>query len=193
MQERLIVVGVSLGGLSALQTLATGLPLGLPAAVAVVQHRTDDADDPLCTLLAEAGVWPVHEALDKDAIECGHLYLAPPGYHLLVEHGSFALSTDAPVNQARPSVDVLFDSAAAAYGAAVVGVILTGEGRDGAAGAARVKACGGVLVVEDPATATARSMPAAALGATAADYVVPIEAIARVLAQVCAGQGREQS
>ena len=110
---------------------------------------------------------------DKTTLEPDHVYLAPPDYHLLVEDGYFALSTDAPVQYARPSIDVLFESVADAYAERVVGIVLTGANADGADGLARIKACGGVAIVQDPATSERRAMPDAAIAATATDAVLP--------------------
>jgi two-component system chemotaxis response regulator CheB len=120
----------------------------------------------------------VVEAEDKMALEAGIVYLAPADYHLLVEErGRLALSVDPPVRSARPSIDVLFETAADAYGAALLGVLLTGASADGADGLARVKALGGRAIVEDPSTAECRTMPAAGLAATAVDYVLPLRDI----------------
>jgi two-component system chemotaxis response regulator CheB len=128
---------------------------------------------------------PVSEPDDKEPIARGRVYLAPRDYHLLIEGRHFALSTEAPVCYARPSIDVLFESAADAYGKDVIGVILTGKNRDGARGLAAIKKCGGLAVVEDPATAEAREMPEAALAATIVDRVLPLGGIALFLSSLC--------
>ena len=117
---------------------------------------------------------PVADVEDKAPIEPGRVYLAPPDYHLLIEPGYFSLSTEPHVHYARPSIDVLFESAADAYGDRVIGVILTGANADGAHGLARIKQLGGVAVVQDPRTAERPEMPGAALVATAADAVLPL-------------------
>src|SRR5207247_7044474 len=122
---------------------------------------------------------------DKTAIEPRHVYIAPSDYHLLVEAGSFALSVDERVQHARPSIDVLFETAADAYGDRVIGVILTGANEDGAAGLARIKARGGVAIVQDPAGAAKRVMPEAAIAATVADAVLPLEDIGRFIYGLC--------
>ena len=123
---------------------------------------------------------------DKTPLEPDHVYLAPPDYHVLVEAGHLALSTDAPVQFARPSIDVLFDSVADAYGPRAVGVVLTGANNDGAAGLARIKQLGGVAIVQDPATSERRTMPDAAIAATEADAILPLEEIAPFLYGLCA-------
>jgi two-component system chemotaxis response regulator CheB len=117
------------------------------------------------------------------------VYVAPPDYHLLIERGSLALSVDERVQYARPSIDVLFESAAEAYGERVIGVILTGANEDGAAGLARIKQLGGVAVIQDPAGAERRTMPDAAIAATVGDAVLPLEAIGSFIYSVCAAEG----
>ena len=181
----LIVVGCSTGGLQALRVLLGGLPRGLPLPVAIVQHRATGPASGLTKMLGAASPLPVCEPCDKQKLQPGCVYLAPAGYHLLVEADHFALSTGSPVANARPSVDVLFESAADAYGPRVIAVVLTGANSDGARGAARVKACGGHVIVEDPATAEARSMPDAALAATSTDQVLPLARIAACLSNLC--------
>ncbi|MDE2483654.1 MAG: chemotaxis protein CheB [candidate division NC10 bacterium] len=184
MAYELIVIGVSLGGLTAVKKVLEALPKGFPAAVAVVQHRRLDADEMLVNLLQDLTAMPVVEPEDKDPIRPGYVYLAPSDYHLLVEKGHFALSTDAPVWHARPSIDALFESAADAYRERVVGVILTGNSQDGAQGLAVIKRKGGLTMVQDPHTAEAAAMPKAAIAATAVDKVLPLEAIGPCLAEV---------
>jgi two-component system, chemotaxis family, protein-glutamate methylesterase/glutaminase len=185
----LIVVGASWGGLHAVGRLLETLPAELDVPLAIAQHRA--AERPrtaLASLLETNPRRPVRDVEDKDPIERGVVYLAPPDYHLLVEPGHFALSTDARVNFARPSIDVLFESAADAYGPAAIGIILTGANEDGAAGLARVKEAGGVAIVQDPKTAERARMPEAAIEATpAADVILPLEEIGRFLRGLCLG------
>lgn len=174
----LIVMGASWGGLNAIGEIVEALPEGFDCAVVVAQHRrADTAEGGLASLLALRACMPVADVEDKSPIERGRVYLAPPDYHLLIEHGYFSLSVDERVHHARPSIDVLFESAADAYGARVIGVILTGANEDGAAGLARIKARGGVAVVQDPRSAERREMPDAAIAATDADAVLPLEEI----------------
>lgn len=171
----LIVVGASWGGLDALSELLQGLPDELAAAVAIVQHRARDPEPGLfVTILQRRTSRPVVEVSDKEPIRAGHVYVAPPDYHLLVEPGFFSLSTEERVMYARPSIDVTFESAADAYRESVIGIVLTGANADGAAGLARIKRAGGVAIVQDPRTAVAPAMPEAALLATAADAVLPL-------------------
>ena len=184
MTVSLVIVGASLGGFDALKTVLNGLPAGLPAPVVVVQHQGTSSGE-LGELLQRYAALPVCEAEDKESISPGRVYLAPAGYHLLVEPGSFALSTDAPVLYARPSIDVTFETAADAYGPGVVGVVLTGAGRDGAAGLAQVKRRGGRAIVQDPATAHRADMPAAALASVNVDWVLPLAEIAPKILALC--------
>jgi two-component system chemotaxis response regulator CheB len=182
----LICIGASWGGVAAVAHLLGHLSDDVGQPVAVVLHRAPSGSEPgLADVLQHASRRPVAEAFDKQAIERGHVYLAPADYHLLVEPGAFALSTGERVRFARPSIDVLFESAADAYREAAVGIILTGTNDDGASGLARIKAKGGVAVVQDPATSERRSMPDAALAATRADAVLPLDEIPAFLTGLC--------
>lgn len=186
MMYELICVGASWGGLHAVGRLLADIPDGLEQPIVIAQHRgPESAPGGFARLLGHQTPRRVEEVDDKMPIERGRVYVAPPDYHLLIEPGSFALSVDARVHHARPSIDVLFESAADAYRERVVGVILTGANEDGAAGLARIKAEGGVAVIQDPADAERRAMPDAAIAATLADAVLPLEAIGKFLFGVC--------
>lgn len=189
MTVSLVIVGSSLGGFDALKILLGGLPSELPAPVVIIQHQGTSSGE-LGGLLQRYAAMPVCEAEDKEGIGSGRVYLAPAGYHLLVEQGSFALSTDAPVLYARPSIDVTFESAADAYGSGVVGVVLTGAGQDGAVGLAHIKRRGGRAIVQDPETAHRRDMPAAALASVNADWVLPLAEIAPMIVALCRAESR---
>jgi len=165
----LIVIGTSLGGLHALRLVLEGLTPGFPRAVAIVQHRVKSAESGLCGLLQRNCAIPILEPEDKEPLMSGRVYLAPADYHLLVEPESLALSTDAPVNYARPSIDVLFESAAATHGAGVLGVVLTGSNEDGAQGAKAILDAGGQVLIQDPKSAESAIMPEAALSLTGAE------------------------
>jgi two-component system chemotaxis response regulator CheB len=136
-------------------------------------------------LLQRVGALPISEPEDKTPLEPDHVYLAPSDYHLLVEDGSLALSVDAPVRFARPSIDVLFESVADAYGASAIGVMLTSSNDDGVDGVRAIKRAGGRIVVQDPATAESPIGPRAALASVEADRVVPLEDIAAALVELC--------
>ncbi len=176
----LVVLGCSWGGLDALGEVLDGLPDDLPAAVVIVQHRMHRPSE-LAALLAQHTPWEVCEAEDKERIAPGRVFLAPPGYHLLVDGDRFALSTEAPVRNSRPSVDVLFESVARSFGPAAIAVVLTGANDDGAAGLVEIVRSGGSAIVQDPATAVRSDMPAAALAsgveAIVADLVGVAEAV----------------
>jgi two-component system chemotaxis response regulator CheB len=177
--SEIVVIGTSLGGLNALEILLPGLPSRFPLPVVVVQHRSRSSKGDLCEYLQPHSALPVREPQDKDPIVSGCVYLAPADYHLLVGQDGFVLSIDPPVCHARPSIDVLFDSAADTYGAGVVSVILTGANHDGAEGARRVKDQGGVVLVQDPAGAQSPIMPMAAIQATQVDAILPLAEISQ--------------
>jgi two-component system, chemotaxis family, protein-glutamate methylesterase/glutaminase len=181
----IVVIGASYGGLSALQILLPELAPDFPVPVVIVQHRKKDGDDGLCEYLKKRSVLPLLEPNDKDKVEPGRVYLAPRDYHLLIEESIFALSTESPVAHARPSIDVLFESAADVYRDRVIGVILTGANRDGAKGLARIKSLGGMALVQDPQSAESPGMPEAALAAAPVDRILPLPRIAPFLNELC--------
>jgi two-component system, chemotaxis family, protein-glutamate methylesterase/glutaminase len=186
----LVVMGASWGGLQALRTVLGGLPAEFRAAVVVVQHRSADSHPTAFRdLLAVATALRVCNVDDKDALEPGHVYLAPADFHTLVDGNHLELSLDAAVEYSRPSIDVLFASAAESYREQCVGVVLTGANADGAAGLARIAELGGVAIVQDPETAERAEMPRAALSAVPAARVVPLAALAAHLIQLCARTG----
>ena len=185
MQPQLVVVGASLGGMRALAVLLGGLPSEFPAPLAIVQHRGTDSSGALSRFLQEYSRLPVSEIEDKQPILPAQVYLAPADYHVLIEVGAFALSTEAPILYARPSIDALFESAADTYAEQVVGVILTGASADGSRGLARLKQRGGLALVQSPETAECAIMPAAAIAATSVDWILPLEEIAPHLVSLC--------
>jgi two-component system chemotaxis response regulator CheB len=182
---RLIAIGASLGGLAAVRTLLRALPARLGASIALAQHRRPDPASRLAELLARECALPVIEPEDRCALLPDHVYLAPGDYHLLVEPGILALSIDAPVNFARPSIDVLFESVADAYGPAAIGVMLTNSNEDGAQGARAIKRAGGRVLVQDPARAESPIGPRATLAATPVDAVLDVPELAAELVRLC--------
>jgi two-component system chemotaxis response regulator CheB len=189
-----IVVGGSAGALEALGRIVPALPAALPVPVAVVLHMLPGRPSGLPAVLAELTSLAVKEAEDKEPLAAGTLYLAAPNYHLLVERERcFSLSMDEPVLFSRPSIDVLFDSAARAYGPALCGVLLSGANEDGAAGLKHIHDAGGTTVVQAPDTAGSRQMPAAALAACAVDHVMAPEQIGPLLAQLACSSKRAES
>jgi two-component system chemotaxis response regulator CheB len=180
-----IVAGVSAGGLDALKSLLEVIPAGFALALVFVQHLHPQQSDFLVEHLGKVCRLPVKEAEEKEAVKGGVVYLAPANYHLLIETDrTFSLSTDEKVNFSRPSIDVLFETAAEAYGAGLIGVILTGAGRDGAAGLRRIQEKAGIAIVQDPLTAEYPAMPLAALEETQTDRVLSIDQIGRLLCEL---------
>lgn len=186
-QRALVAMGASWGGLDVLRRVLQALPGDFGAAIVVAQHRSAESHrTAFRDLLGAVTALQVREADDKDTIEPGTVYLAAPDYHLLVEDGTLALSTDGPVLFARPSVDVLLATAAEAYRERCVGVVLTGANADGAAGLTRIAELGGAAVVQDPETAVRPEMPRAALAAVPEARVCAVDEIAPVLLELCA-------
>lgn len=182
---RAVVIGVSAGGLEALGLILPMLPAELPVPVIVVQHLGAESDGFLARWLDQRCAVRVKEAEDKEKAEPGTVYLAPANYHLLLEDdASFALSLESQVNFSRPCIDLLFESAADVYGAELIGIILTGANDDGSRGLARIKEAGGLAIVQDPAGAEVATMPRAAIQASAVDFVLPLAAIGRFLANL---------
>ncbi len=188
-----IVVGASAGGVEALIQLTGGLPPDLDAAVFVVLHMPVDARSVLPRILDRAGPLVASHATDGQLPEPGHIYVAPPNHHLLLEHGYMRLTVGPRVNGVRPAIDALFQSAARAYGPRVVGVVLSGTLYDGTLGLDAIKLRGGVAVVQDPGTAERREMPDAAVAATVADAILPLEQIGPFLYGLCCAVPKDEA
>lgn len=184
MAIEIVAIGTSLGGLKALQTVLSSLPRDVGASVVIAQHRRPEGS-PLVSLLTTVCPMPVVEPDDKQKLEKNVVYVAPPDYHMLVERDYLSLSVDEPVEHARPSIDVLFDSVAEAFGERSIGVLLTGSNEDGARGLARIARRGGVTIVEDPATAESPIAPGAALARTKVDHVAHLASIAAIILSSC--------
>lgn len=177
-----IVIGASAGAFEALSVLLPGLPADYALPIMIVVHVPPDKKSLLADLFAARCAIPVREAEDKEPIERGTVYFAPPDYHLLVEaEKTLALSSDEPVLFSRPAIDVLFESAADAYGAGLIGVILTGANSDGARGLSAVAEAGGAALVQSPEDAYASAMPLAAIAACADARVLALADIAGFL------------
>lgn len=173
-----IVLGTSAGGLHALSTIIPELPEFYSLPVMVVQHLREDSDGFLVDHLNRHSAMLVKEADDKEKIQAGTMYLAPPGYHLLIEEDrSLSLSVDPRVNFSRPSIDVLFNSAADVYQSKLIGIILTGANTDGSQGLRRIKERGGLVIAQDPSSAEVDCMPQEAINATQVDQVLPLQSI----------------
>lgn len=184
----LVVVGASWGGLEALGHLLGGLRPDFSAPIVVVQHRGPAAPGGIMRhYLAARCALTVVDAEDKDLLAGGHVYLAPPDYHLLIDDGSLALSLEAPVAYSRPSVDVLFESASECYGPDLVAVVLTGANADGSRGVVEVAAAGGRVLAQDPEEAERPEMPAAAIATAAVHEVLTLSGLAARLNELDAG------
>ena len=184
-----IAIGASAGGVEALGVLLQRLPEGFLPSIVVVLHLPPDRPSLLAELLQARCRLPVREALDKEQLRPGCVYLAPPDYHLLVEkEGTLALSHDPPVAFSRPSIDVLFESAAQALGPALLGVVLTGANSDGAEGLKAIRDAGGRAWVQSPEDAQADAMPLAALERAGADLVLPLADLAERLTHLRSGR-----
>lgn len=177
-----IVIGASAGGVDALFRLLTGLPGGFRLPIIALLHLPEDRESRLAEIFRHRMRIPVREAADKAQIEPGTLYFAGAGYHLSIENDrSFSLSCEAPVHYSRPSIDVLMESAADAYGPRLAGILLTGANYDGAAGLAGIRQRGGITVVQDPAEAQVPTMPEAAIRKLRPDLILPLEGIHALL------------
>jgi two-component system chemotaxis response regulator CheB len=177
--DHLIVIGASAGGLHALTIVLEGLPADIPAAIVVVQHLSATFDSKLPEILGRKTELPVHAAVAGVRVEQGHVYVAIPGLHLMVNSfGRLRLGSGMRVNYVRPAVDLLFSSAAEKYGARVIAVILTGYGRDGSAGVTAVRERGGTVIVQDEASSQHFGMPGSAIKTGSVQHVVPLDEIA---------------
>lgn len=174
-----VAIGASAGAVQALLKILPTLPADYPLPVFIVVHVPPDRANALVSLFAAKCRLVIKEAEDKETVAGGTVYFAPSNYHLLVEHeGSLALSSDEPVNHSRPAIDVLLESAADAFGPALVGIVLTGANHDGALGLQAVAEAGGIAIVEDPARANVPTMPAAALDACPSAQCLSLDEIA---------------
>lgn len=177
-QFKAVVMGVSAGGMKALRIVLSGLGSRFAAPIIIVQHRMESPDNYLITYLDERCLHQVKEAEEKEKITDGVVYIAPANYHLLIEkNGTFSLTVDEPVNYSRPSVDVLFETAALTYANTLIGVILTGANSDGSMGIKKVKAAGGLTIAQNPDTAASPVMPQAAIATGAVDFILELEDI----------------
>jgi two-component system chemotaxis response regulator CheB len=181
-----IAIGCSAGGVDALKAVIGKLDARIQQTILVCCHSRSDTMELLCEVLGRVSALPVIEAAERHRVQAGVVQLAPSGYHLLVENDQrFALSIDPRVNYARPSIDVMFNSAAEVWGEQLIGVILTGGNADGAAGLQRIRQGGGIAIIQSPIDAEASTMPQAALDSAGADYCVKLPDIAPLLNHLC--------
>ncbi|MEZ4722414.1 MAG: chemotaxis protein CheB [Flavobacteriales bacterium] len=180
-----VVLGASAGGMQLVKNLVTSLPNDFGLPLIIVQHVGDNSDNVWPNLLNECSQVLVKEADEKEPIQRGTVYLAPPNYHLLIEPDhSFTLTIDERVNYARPAIDVLFETAAEAYREKLIGIVCTGGNFDGAKGLLRIKELGGMTIAQDPETAEASAMPKAAIQTAHPDYVLSLDGIKKLLLEI---------
>lgn len=182
---KMVVIGVSAGGTDALCKILTTLPRSFPLPIAIVQHLHPEQDGYMLEHFNQIWQMNVEEAIDKTVIEKGNIYFAPPNYHLLIENeNTFALSVDEKVCYARPSIDVLFKSAADVYGESMLAIILTGANSDGTNGIKYIKKKGGMTIAQDPAEAYSPVMPKSAIDTGKIDKVLTLNKISNILLRI---------
>ena len=180
-----IVIGVSSGGMNAMKILFSILPKGFLIPIVIVQHVSPHSDSQWIKFLNDKSEMYIKEADEKESIKLGTAYIAPPNYHLLIESdNTFSLTIDKRVNYARPSIDVLFESAAEVYKNKLIGVVLTGANNDGTNGIKKIKEYGGIAIIQDPETAESTYMPLSAIAAIKPDHILSLEEIANVLMEM---------
>lgn len=184
-----VVLGASAGGVEAMLSVFGRLPVTFGLPVVAVLHLPENQPSQLAGVFERRLRRPVREAQDKAPLEPGMIYVAGPSYHLSIEQDrSFSLSQEPRVHFSRPSIDILFESAADAYGAGLVGVLMTGASQDGASGLSCIAQAGGLTVVQDPAEARISTMPQAALSLFRPDHVLTLDRIGSLLANLEAGE-----
>jgi len=187
-ERNIIVIGCSVGGVEALQAIAAGLPRDFPAAIFAVLHLAPQTHSVLPEILNRAGPLPAKHPTDGEQIRVGHIYVAPPDRHLIIEDGKVVLSRGPKENRHRPSLDPLFRSAARAYGRQVIGIVLTGSLDDGTVGLQTIKRAGGIAIVQDPEDAFCPDMPRSAMEHVKTDYVVALAQMPALLTELVAQQ-----
>jgi len=188
-----VVVGASAGGVEPIVALAGGLPEHFPAAICIVLHLPSNHHSRLPEIIDRAGPLPAIRAVDGAVLQAGAIYVAPPNYHLLIEGHRLRLTLGPRVNNVRPSIDVLFRSAARTFDQRVVGVILSGTLSDGALGLDAIKLRGGTVVIQDPEEARFAGMPRSAIERVNADYVLPVSEIPPLLVTLTARGEADQA
>ncbi len=185
MQYEAIVIGVSSGGMNALKYLFSELPADYLIPIIIVQHVSAHSDNEWIKTLNNTSNLNIKEADEKEKIETGNVYIAPANYHLMLEKDkTFSLTIDERVNFARPSIDVMFESAAEAFQKKLIGIVLTGSNSDGAKGIKRISELGGLAIIQDPETAESPTMPSSAIAAVQPDYILSLEKIVQLLIKI---------
>lgn len=185
-----IAIGASAGGLTALIEVLAPIPQGFPASILIVQHLHPRHKSLLAPLLANKTALHVKQAEHGEPLLPGVAYVAPPDEHLLIGPGKVQLVHSQLVHFSRPSIDLLFESVAGTYGSRCIGVVLTGSGRDGAAGIRAIKEAGGTTLAQDPAHSEFRVMPEAAVATGCVDLVLTVAEIGKMLVQLASGSGK---
>jgi two-component system chemotaxis response regulator CheB len=180
-----VVIGASAGGFHALRKLLAKLPKGFSMPIFIVQHISPTSDNYMAKFLNKNAELIVKEADEKEIIAGGTVYIAPPNYHLLIEDDlTISLSTEGKVNYSRPSIDILFESAAYVYGSNLIGVVLTGANSDGAVGLNTIKKFGGYCIVQEPTEAESSAMPLAAIEKVSPNYILKLTEISDLLVKL---------
>src|SRR3989475_1375077 len=188
----IVAIAASAGGLNALTRILSTLPATYNAGIVVVQHLAPRHRSLMAEIIGRRSSLPVRQAVAGSHIKAGHVYLAPPDRHLLINRdGTVSLTSTELVNFVRPSADLLFESVAASYGDRAIAVVLTGTGRDGSMGVTAIKKRGGTVIVQDEASSEFFGMPSAAIKTGAVDFVLPLEEIPSALATLIAGEARD--
>ncbi len=185
----MICIGGSSGSIEVIRDILGQLPTSFDVPIAIALHRHIDSADTLMRLLRPSGMPSIVEPYDKDVLSNGAVYLAPPDYHMLIDNNSICLSSDPPEHHARPSIDVLFESAAYAFGRDAIGIVLSGGSEDGASGAQQIYQNGGRVIVQDPSGAKVATMPQAALAKVRSAQVLDVSQIAGFLTTFLQGKG----
>ncbi len=184
--KRVVVIGASAGGLDAIRVLVSGIPATLPAAICIVIHTSPESPGVLAEILNRSTPLPVLQAYDCQRLEAGHIYVAPPDRHLIIEPGRLRVTKGPREHRFRPAIDPMFRSAAQVFGPNAIGIVLTGNLDDGSAGLWTIKKLGGTAIVQDPSEALFSSMPLEALTHVNVDHVVPLAHIPRLLVELTA-------
>lgn len=191
-QFRIVAIAASAGGLTALTSVLGKLPATFDATIVAVQHLDPRHRSLMAEIIGRRSILPVHQAAAGSHVEVGHVYLAPPDHHLLINRdGSISLTRTELVNFVRPSADLLFESVAAAYGKRAIAVVLTGSGRDGSMGVTAIKQRGGTVIAQDEATSEFFGMPSAAIRAGVVDFVLPLDEIPAALQTLLGDEDRD--
>jgi two-component system, chemotaxis family, protein-glutamate methylesterase/glutaminase len=189
--KRVVVIGASAGGIDALRVLVSGIPEALPAAICIVIHTSPESRSVLAEILKRFTALPVSQPCDGQRLEAGHIYVAPPDRHLVIEPGRLRVTKGPREHRFRPAIDPMFRSAAQVFGPNAIGVVLTGNLDDGVAGLWTIKKLGGTAIVQDPSEAQFSSMPLQALTNVNVDHVVPLAHIPRLLVELTSGVSGE--